>query len=82
MITQDDWRLNGLETYMQGVPLVYQPWKPADPRNDHDHCVFCWAKFAKYAGCLHEGYATEDREYWLCNECFHDFKERFKWKVK
>lgn len=41
MNTQDDWRLNGQETYMQAVPLVYQPWKPADPCNDHDHCVFC-----------------------------------------
>ena len=82
MTMQGDSRLTNQDAYLQGATLVHQPWKPADPRNDHDHCEFCWAKFADYDGCLHAGYATDDLYYWICNECFHDFKERFQWKVK
>ena len=82
MTMQGDWRLTNQDAYLQGATLVHQQWQPANPRNDHDHCAFCWDKFAEYDGCLHEGYATEDRYYWICGECFHDFKERFQWRVK
>ena len=82
MNQQDDRRLLPQHERLHGVTLVRQSWKPANPRNDHDHCEFCWDKFANYDGCLHEGYSTEDRESWICDACFADFKERFKWKVK
>lgn len=82
MIAQDDWRLNGQEVSLQGVTLVYQPWKPANPQNDHDHCAFCWEKFADYDGCLHAGYSTENRDEWICEACFNDFKDRFQWRLK
>jgi hypothetical protein len=79
---QDDSRLAGQEAYLLGVTLIHQPWKPTDPKNDHDHCEFCWAKFAAYDGCLHAGYATEDYYRWVCETCFRDFKDRFQWRVK
>ena len=82
MNQQDDLRLLPSHERLHGLTLVHQPWKPANPRNDHDHCEFCWDKFANCDGCLGEGYSTEDRESWICDECFSDFKERFKWKVK
>ena len=82
MIAQNDWHLHGQQDYLIGVTLIRQPWRPADPRNDHDHCEFCWEKFVGFAGCLHEGYATEDRRYWICEECFRDIRERFQWRVK
>ena len=70
------------EEKLQGVTLVYQSWKPADPQNDHDHCAFCWAKFAAYSGCLHGGYSTLDRHDWICESCFNDLKAHFQWRVK
>lgn len=82
MTMQDDWRLLPRHEQLSGVTLIRQPWKPANPQNDHDHCEFCWEKFADYDGCLHAGYSTEDRVIWICDECFCDFKERFKWKVR
>ena len=82
MTMQDDPRLAGQEAYLLGVTLIHQLWTLADPRNDHDHCEFCWAKFAAYDGCNHTGYATEDCYRWVCEECFRDFKDRFQWKVK
>ena len=82
MNQQDDLRLLPSHERLHGLTLVHQPWKPAKPRNDHDHCEFCWDKFANCDGCLGEGYSTEDRESWICDACFEDFKERFKWKVK
>ena len=64
-----------------GITLQRRPWR-ADANNDHDHCAFCWDKFAEYDGCLHEGYCTEDGRDWVCEECFNDFKERFQWRVQ
>lgn len=82
MNQQDDRRLLPSHERLHGLTLVYQPWNATDPHNDHDHCEFCWAKFAAYNGCLRAGYATEDCYRWICEDCFRDFKERFKWKVK
>lgn len=82
MNRQDDWRLRGQEEYLTGVMLVRQPWKPSNPTNDHDHCEFCWEKFADCDECLHEGYSTQDRYRWICPSCFVDFKERFQWRVQ
>ena len=64
-----------------GVTLYRRPWK-ATSANDHDHCAFCWDKFAEYDGCLHEGFCTVDGSDWICEVCFNDFRERFGWKVK
>ena len=82
MSMQNDWRLHGQESFLMGVTMVHQPWKPSDPQNDHDHCEFCWARFSRYAADLHVGYSTEDRCRWVCEQCFHDFQRKFSWRVK
>ena len=82
MYKQYDGRLCGQEAYLAGVTLVYRKWKSVNPQNDHDHCEFCWEKFADYEGCLHEGYSTEDCYRWICADCYQDFKRRFGWRVK
>lgn len=61
--------------------LIYHQWYKTDA-NDHDHCAFCWDKFAEFDGCLHIGYSTENRFYWICETCFADFKEMFQWRVQ
>ena len=31
---------------------------------------------------LHEGYTTTDDYHWICEPCFEDFREQFKWTVR
>ena len=28
-----------------------------------------------------ECYCAENGSYWVCKKCFHDFKNRYNWKV-
>ncbi|HEY2711223.1 MAG TPA: hypothetical protein VGI60_01815 [Chthoniobacterales bacterium] len=81
----DDWRLQGQEKHLMDVSLVHRPYRryTKNPEWDHDHCAFCWAKFMveDYPDVLHEGYATPDDYHWVCDQCFHDFRERFHWQV-
>lgn len=85
MNEEEDWRLLGWgeDSYLQGITLIKQPYRPdlCDPDNDHDHCEFCSNKFGKAPDDLKEGYSTEDGYSWICPTCFEDFKDRFKWKV-
>jgi len=86
MIEKDDWRLNNQEKYLVGVILVRRLYRqnPYNPEWDHDHCEFCWAKFSldnRIEDALRSGYATTDDYHWICQTCFEDFKEMFKWKV-
>ena len=43
----------------------------------HEHCEFCWEKVTTDTQCSF--YCTEDMGYWVCPECFRDFKESFGW---
>jgi len=78
-----DWRLTNQERYLRGVTLIWQPYAPAQPDNDHDHCEFCYAKFMRgdAPDTLQEGYATVDRHRWVCKPCFDDFASQFEWHV-
>tara|TARA_Y100000768_G_scaffold388444_1_gene384398 strand:+ start:9526 stop:9894 length:369 start_codon:yes stop_codon:yes gene_type:complete len=76
-----DWRLQGQEEYLKGVPLVFKKWRKPREEWDHDHCEFCWAKFAEFEGDdIHRsGFADEDNNHWVCEKCYNDFKVRFEW---
>ena len=94
MSEPDDWRLQGQDRYLQGVTLEWRRCRSPRPSWDHDHCDFCWAKFAESGRAeapipeaLAEGYTTTDAHprgaeaYWVCEPCFEDFHERFEWSV-
>lgn len=81
MTEKDDWRLTGQEEFLRGASLYHRIWEPPSPQWDHDHCLFCWAKFSELDGTLREGYVTQDDRHWICPECFHDFKTMFGWTV-
>lgn len=53
--------------------------REASPMDWHEHCDFCWekAKLDK-AGTF---YFTGDMRHCVCEECFRDFCEQFRWKV-
>lgn len=76
-----DWRLQGQERFLHGVSLTQRTYSKYRADWDHDHCEFCGAKFSENSGDLSEGYSTTDGYHWICEPCFRDFKERFKWTV-
>lgn len=82
MIHKNDWRVNRQRKYMEGISLQWKPFVPY--RGDSDHCEFCWAKFMNVdtPDVLREGYSTPDNYYWICKNCYDDFKEMFGWKIK
>lgn len=83
MNKENDWRLTGQERFLRGKTLIRRTYHRPSPTWDHDHCVFCWAKFMEAeAGDYQEGYVTEDGYYWICPLCFDDFKDKFQWTVK
>lgn len=91
MIEKDDWRLttgpiSGREEELKDIPLYYIPFQPLSDRWDHEHCVFCWAKFYRHPEYLQEGYCTRplnspDAD-WICPECYEDFKQMFGWSLR
>ncbi|MBP3391953.1 MAG: hypothetical protein J6L76_04115 [Clostridia bacterium] len=46
----------------------------------HEHCTFCWEKALTDKECIF--YCNGDMQHWVCEECFHDFKEKFNWEEK
>ena len=84
MIEKDDWRLRGQEEYMQGMQFTYKSFVSGSDNGEHEHCEFCWHKFMEQQegmeDCSSVGYCSVDRKYWVCEECFEDFKEEFGWK--
>lgn len=78
-----DWRIRNQETYLHGATLNFIRYQAPSDTWDHDHCEFCWAKFAEWDGeeILKEGYNTQDKRDWICPRCFEDFKVRFNWTV-
>lgn len=84
MVEKDDWRLTfGDEDYMYDQNAYHRKWVQKSKNDDHDHCKFCWAKFANFEDTLHEGYVVEFNNYnfWICDACFNDFKEMFRWTL-
>jgi len=84
MVEKSDWRLQGQEKYLKGLPLTLKPYSIYREGWDHDHCAFCGAKLMVPGtpDTLHEGYSTADNYRWVCCQCFDDFKEMFEWKVE
>ena len=78
-----DWRLTNQRNYLTGVSLTRRTWDSAFQASDHEHCAFCWAKFAapRVPQAVQAGYATLDGLHWVCDTCFQDFRGAFGWCV-
>ena len=71
----DDWRIRYQEDYLWNKTFMFKRISV----KDHCHCEFCWEKF-----CREEeksAYITLDDSYVVCEKCFEEFKERFKFKI-
>jgi len=77
----DDWRLNGQEDYLFGITLTRKKFESCG-YYDHAHCDFCWAKISDCCeGALEFGYCSSGETHWICETCYKDFKDLFKFKL-
>lgn len=80
------------DIYPVGTVLERRPYKAPKAAWDHDHCIFCWAKFVDPhlseasrraiqgdPEILTSGYTKESVGEWVCPSCFDEFAERFGW---
>ncbi len=76
----NDWRLTNQLSYLKGVEMTWRKYEAPRPDWDHDHCEFCWAKFADRSEpeILSEGFVTSE-EQWVCASCYEDFNDLFEW---
>lgn len=75
-----DWRITNQDKYLKN--LEFKKTQFSDNNSDnHDHCVFCWEKFSNNDGDLKFGYLSLDNKYWVCENCFNDFKNLFNLKI-
>ena len=83
MPEEDDWRLQGQEDYLHGVTLTWKEYKARSETWEHEHCEFCWRKFMEVDDPeIHRwGYTTEDDYFWICADCYTDFKDMFEWQL-
>ena len=77
----NDWRFMGQDKYLMNVQLVFAHFNKRSESWNHEHCEFCTARFSEYDGDLHEGYSTLDKNWWICEKCYNDFKDMFIWTV-
>lgn len=80
MIEENDWRIQGQESFLYDKTFYKHLFKERSGKDDHAHCSFCWAKF-DCSEISQAGLSTLDDEYWVCEECFTDFQERYKLHV-
>jgi hypothetical protein len=89
----DDWRRTSPGA-TRGTRFRWRAYVPPKPEWDHDHCLFCWAKFVPRSEegkdwltkdqhtIYFEGYATVERNgsgfEWICRPCFDDFADELE----
>ncbi len=82
MLDKNDWRLVNQKEYLMNAQLTKSEYKAIGDYSDHEHCAFCWDKFSENDEDLSAGYRTKDGRYWICEECFNDFKDEFNFTLE
>lgn len=78
---EKDWRNMGQLDYLFQKKIRLS--KYSNNLGDHEHCEFCSRKISTNPDTLQEGYCSIDTpyKYWICPNCYNDFKEIFKWEI-
>jgi len=82
MIKKNDWRLEANKSFLENEVFRYLNFAKEYEDTEHDHCIFCKYKtFSSNKEHLQWGYASTTRNgyWWVCPECFEDFKEIKGW---
>lgn len=72
-----DWRLTNQMNYLSDKNLCHMKYQPFREGWEHDHCAFCVTTIDTSTG---EAYCTTDHYHWICENCYGDFREMFRWK--
>lgn len=78
MINQNDWRLTNQMNYLFEKQLKHVYFQKHSESWDHEHCEFCNETICNDKKME---YCTIDDYHWICENCFNDFKDMFKWTV-
>ena len=78
MLKNNDWRLTDQMDYLFKADLLHMPYIKLSETLDHDHCEFCWYKIQESSELF---YCTTDKNFWICEKCYNDFKDMFQWRV-
>jgi hypothetical protein len=81
IMENNDWRIRWQEDYLKGRTFYFHEYNMWSEQWNHEHCEFCWKKIGKEEDTCHEGYSTLDDYYWICADCFKDFKEYFSFQM-
>ena len=91
LVQDDDWRLKYYNGELNNCCFKHQKYSEYQPEKitkySHEHCYFCWQRIGIRAvpGEIDaDGWVTIDCPHteWLCNECFHDLKNKLKFQEK
>jgi hypothetical protein len=64
--------------YLVQKKLLHIHYETYDENWDHDHCEFCSFIIDDEFKLF---YCTEDQYHWICEKCFNEYKDMFKWQV-
>jgi hypothetical protein len=78
MLEKNDWRLTNQMDFLYEKPLIHVHFQKDSDTWDHEHCEFCMETINDNTKM---SYCTLDHYHWICEDCFNDFKEMFKWTV-
>ena len=82
-LMSSDWRITSQESYLLDAIFEKKIYRKKSVEWDHDHCDFCNEKFSEdHKLGMIEGYYTENQESWVCEKCFIDFKDLFRFNLK
>jgi len=82
-VISTDGRITNQDQYLFGAVFERKAYKAKSKEWEHDHCRFCWETFSEDPSIgKTEGYHTENRDSWVCEQCFNDFKDLLKFNLK
>ena len=79
---RDDWRIQGQEGYLLDKYLQHRRFDRKLCVADFDQCDFCWDCFDEDRENPLFAYFEPEKKVWICEKCFNDFKEFFRWTVE
>ena len=81
-LLEDDWRLQGQESYLNGKTLYWRNYSEKSQLNDHDHCDFCTDEISDLPDTWHAGYSLLDEPHaTICQKCYEDLCALPIWKA-
>jgi len=72
-------RVQHMKEKLKGIALMRSKWTTIDDSWDHDHCKFCMKTLD--ASTEELAYCSEDYYWWICEECFQEYRDEFEWNL-